>query len=337
LELELEVKNETLYLVLEVLVESGIVLRVPAIPDDRYQLVHDYLVLFVRHQQSERLIKELEKEREQRKLTEAKLNQVLRQQLEDTRRSLVRKLSSNQDLEALVETLKAGKRLQRWSIGVNPETEIKVKAALQDVVYSIREVNSFHGHGGTVTCVSFSADGQLIASGSEDTMIKIWTVDGREVDTFKGHKNTITSIDFSPDGKWIVSGSEDNTLKLWRIEGKERQAVATLKGHNKAITSVSFSPNSQLIVSGSEDKTVKLWSLDGKLLTTFERIGSHDVSFSPDGQLIAAGGYNNIAVWDSDLDKLLERGCNWARNYLKHNPKVKERDRTLCDDIGTHE
>ncbi|EDX75298.1 tetratricopeptide repeat domain protein [Coleofasciculus chthonoplastes PCC 7420] len=51
LELELEVKSETLDLVLEVLVESGIVLRVPAIPDDRYQLVHDYLVLFVRHQQ----------------------------------------------------------------------------------------------------------------------------------------------------------------------------------------------------------------------------------------------------------------------------------------------
>jgi len=51
LELELEVKSETLDLVLEVLVKSGIVLRVPAIPDDRYQLVHDYLVLFVRHQQ----------------------------------------------------------------------------------------------------------------------------------------------------------------------------------------------------------------------------------------------------------------------------------------------
>ncbi|MEQ9358613.1 WD40 domain-containing protein [Coleofasciculus chthonoplastes] len=350
LELELEVKNETLDLVLEVLVESGIVLRVPAIPDDRYQLVHDYLVLFVRHQQSERLIKELEKEREQRKLTEAKLNQVLRQQLEDTRRSLVwkvglgvlsgalaiflpfvllnqndsylnsriteakRKLSSNQDLEALVETLKAGKRLQRWSIGVNPETEIKVKAALQDVVYSIREVNSFHGHSGTVTCVSFSSDGQLIASGSEDTTIRIWTVEGRKVATFKGHEDTITSIDFSPDGKWIVSGSKDNTLKLWRIEGKERQAVATFTGHNKPVTSVSFSPNSQLIVSGSEDKTVKLWKLDGQEVDTFKHDKKvNSVSFSPNGQLIAsASDDETVKLWSQDgkLIKTLNHGSS---------------------------
>ncbi|MFP4123873.1 MAG: WD40 repeat domain-containing protein [Coleofasciculus sp.] len=361
LELELEVKSTTLDLVLEVLVESGIVLRVPAIPDDRYQLVHDYLVLFVRHQQSERLIKELEKEREQRKLTEAKLNQVLRQQLEDTRRSLVwkvglgvlsgalaiflpfvllnqndsylnsriteakRQLSSNQDLEALVETLKAGKRLQRWSIGVNSETEIKVKAALQDVVYSIREMNSFHGHGGTVTCVSFSADGQLIASGSEDTTIKIWTVDGREVATFKGHEDTITSIDFSPDGKWIVSGSEDNTLKLWRIEGKERQAVATFEGHNKPVTSVSFSPNSQLIVSGSEDKTVKLWKRGGQEIATLKhdkRVNS--VSFSSNGQLIAsASDDETVKIWsqDGELIKTLNHGYSVKQVFFSPDSK----------------
>jgi WD40 repeat protein len=362
LELELEVKSTTLDLVLEVLVESGIVLRVPAIPDDRYQLVHDYLVLFVRHQQSERLIKELEKEREQRKLTEAKLNQVLRQQLEDTRRSLVwkvglgvlsgalaiflpfvllnqndsylnsriteakRKLSSNQDLEALVETLKAGKRLQRWSIGVNPETEIKVKAALQDVVYSIREVNSFHGHSGTVTCVSFSSDGQLIASGSEDTTIKIWSLDGRKVATFKGHEDTITSIDFSPDGKWIVSGSEDNTLKLWRIEGKERQAVATFTGHKKPITTVSFSPNSQLIVSGSEDKTVKLWKRDGQKIATLKHDKKvNSVSFSSNGQLIAsASDDETVKLWSQNgkLIKTLNHGSSVNQVFFSPDSKI---------------
>jgi hypothetical protein len=87
LELELEVKAETLDLVLEILVRSGLVLKVPASPADRYQLVHDYLVSFVRQEQSDQLIKELEKEREQRKLTEAKLNQVLKQQLRSARRA----------------------------------------------------------------------------------------------------------------------------------------------------------------------------------------------------------------------------------------------------------
>jgi hypothetical protein len=74
-------------LVLEILVKSGLVLRVPASPANRYQLVHDYLVAFVRQQQSAGIIAELDKEREQRKLTEAKLNQVLKRQLRTARRT----------------------------------------------------------------------------------------------------------------------------------------------------------------------------------------------------------------------------------------------------------
>ncbi|NER23427.1 MAG: hypothetical protein F6J96_22540 [Symploca sp. SIO1C2] len=76
LELELDVKGENLSLVLDILVKSGLILRVPANPADRYQLVHDYLVTFVRQGQSERLIKELEKEREKRKITEKQLNKL---------------------------------------------------------------------------------------------------------------------------------------------------------------------------------------------------------------------------------------------------------------------
>lgn len=63
MELELDLKSETLDLVLLILVKSGLVFKVPAVPADRYQLVHDYLVPFVRQQQSARLIAELEKER----------------------------------------------------------------------------------------------------------------------------------------------------------------------------------------------------------------------------------------------------------------------------------
>ncbi|MEL7244652.1 MAG: hypothetical protein AAGM40_20295, partial [Cyanobacteria bacterium J06573_2] len=146
LEMELEVDSEKLDLILLILVKSGLIFKIPSVPDDRYQLVHDYLVPFVRQQQSERLIAELEKEREQRKLTEAKLNEVLKQQLLEARRGLRWKvtsgivfgalaiflpvllvgqnnaqlssmstksrghLRSNRDLEALLTSLKASKR-----------------------------------------------------------------------------------------------------------------------------------------------------------------------------------------------------------------------------------
>ncbi|WP_414567309.1 eIF2A-related protein [Nostoc sp. CCY 9925] len=344
LELELDVKTEKLDLVLEILVQSGLVLRVPASPTDRYQLVHDYLVPFVRQQQSARLIAELEKEREQRKLTEAKLNEVLKQQLLETRQGLLWKvtlgtisgalaiflplvlvsqnntqltsmstevkglLKSNQDLEALVKSIKAGKRLQQWwSVGVKPETEMQVKTALQDVVYTIKERNSLEGHSDAVTSVSFSPDGKMVASGSADGMVIIWNRSGKQITSFKAHEKKITHLGFSPNSEKILSASEDKTLKLWNLEGKE---IVNFKGHEEQITCFSFSPNGQKVISGSDDKTLKLWNLDGKEIKTFtgHTQSINSVSFSPNGQMIASISTSqgtsekdkNLKLWSLD-------------------------------------
>ncbi|WP_413161158.1 hypothetical protein ACL6C3_21875 [Capilliphycus salinus ALCB114379] len=65
---------EKIDMVLEVFVENGLVLLLPDIPEDRYQLAHDYLVSLIRQQKGERLIAELELERNkaQRKLMQEK-------------------------------------------------------------------------------------------------------------------------------------------------------------------------------------------------------------------------------------------------------------------------
>jgi hypothetical protein len=42
-------------LVLQIFVKSGLVLLLPEIPAERYQLVHDYLAAFIRQQQEPRL------------------------------------------------------------------------------------------------------------------------------------------------------------------------------------------------------------------------------------------------------------------------------------------
>ena len=57
----------------------------PENPCERYQLVHDYLALFIRQQQEPKLkavIEELEREKQQRKLAEEELQQALERELE---------------------------------------------------------------------------------------------------------------------------------------------------------------------------------------------------------------------------------------------------------------
>ena len=86
------------------------------------------------------------------------------------------------------------------------------------------------GHGSHVNSVAFSPNGTLLATGSDDTTIKLWRVsDGAFVRTLAGHTSSVNSIAFSPDGTLLVSGSSDRTVRLWRVS--DGTLARTLSGH----------------------------------------------------------------------------------------------------------
>ena len=72
----------------------------------------------------------------------------------------------------------------------------------------MKAVASLAGHTSSVYSVAFSPDGQHIVSGSEDNLVKVWSVSGgKEVASLAGHASSVCSVAFSPDGQHIVSGS----------------------------------------------------------------------------------------------------------------------------------
>jgi len=230
---------------------------------------------------------------------------------------------SGQPFKALLTGLRATQQLKQLdrSIGEKDYTKTQVVAALQQAVYGVREQNSL-AHNSYVYNVSFSPDGQTIASGFDNT-IKLWKRDGTLITTLRGHTDSVSSVSFSPDGQTIASGSLDKTIKLWKRDGTP---ITTLRGHTDSVSSVSFSPDGQTIASGSHDNTIKLWKRDGTLITTLsEHNGAvSSVSFSPDGQTIASGNFDNtIKLWNLNLDSLAVLGCYWLRDYLPTHPEVQ--------------
>jgi WD40 repeat protein len=204
-----------------------------------------------------------------------------------------------QQLEALIASVKAGQQL-KGIVGTQNELRNETANILQQVLYAIQESNRLERHDGSVNSVSFSPDGQMIASASDDQTIKLWSRDGTELKTLTGHTSAITSVSFSPDGQTIASASEDETIKLWSRDGTE---LKTLRGHQGTVTSVSFSPDGQTIASSSGDKTIKLWSRDGAEIRTLTGHTSvvTSVSFSPDGQTIASASEDGtIKLWSGD-------------------------------------
>ncbi|GAB4192744.1 MAG: AAA-like domain-containing protein [Coleofasciculaceae cyanobacterium] len=206
---------------------------------------------------------------------------------------------TGQEFEALLEALRAGKQLQALdkSVRTKANAEILVVTALHHAVYGVKERNRLEGDNSGITSVSFSPDGQMIASVSLDNTIKLWSLQGRELQTLQGHSNWVRSVSFSPDGEMIASASDDSTIKLWSLDGRELQ---TLQGHSDRVLSVSFSPNGQMIASASNDQTIKLWSLEGRELQTLfgHSTGVRSVSFRPDGQMIASAGITGtIKLW----------------------------------------
>ncbi|KAI1124256.1 WD40-repeat-containing domain protein [Nemania abortiva] len=170
-------------------------------------------------------------------------------------------------------------------------------------------LQTLDGHTDSISSVTFSPDGTVIASASADNTIQLWSPTTGEclLQALEGHTNSVRSVAFSPDGGVIASGSNDKTIRLWSTTTGE--CLQTLNGHNNFVFSVTFSPDGAIIASQSEDAVRLCSSITGECLQTLE--GHTDlvtsVAFSPDGTVIASGFKDRtIRLWSTTTGEYLQ-------------------------------
>lgn len=188
---------------------------------------------------------------------------------------------------------------------------------------------TFHNTHDDITCLDFSGDLLMVAAGTSQHYIRIWSLDGKPLPAHQdfpttdnkpvasrkliGHFGVVCAVSFAPSTskpsypnapetrpRTLLSSSEDKTIRLWSLE--TYSTLVVYKGHNQPVWDVRWSPVGHYFVSCGRDRAARLWSTDS--ISALRLFVGHDgdvehVAWHPNGAYVfTAGAERSVRGWD---------------------------------------
>ncbi|XP_030758339.1 periodic tryptophan protein 2 homolog [Sitophilus oryzae] len=161
-------------------------------------------------------------------------------------------------------------------------------------------------HTNNMSCVSYSADGQFLATGGEDGKVKLWNIgSGFCFVTFAEHSSAVTAIRFSGNKKFVVSASLDGTVRAFDIL-RYRNFRTFTSPRPVQFSCVAVDTSGEFVSAGGQDIfEIYLWSVKtGRLL---EILAGHEgpvatLAFSPNitnTVMVSASWDKTLRIWDA--------------------------------------
>jgi len=175
------------------------------------------------------------------------------------------------------------------------------------------------GHTGAVYTTRFSPCGQMIASGSFDRSVRVWSVekpaDGALYTMLDAHISSVCALAWSPDSSVIFSGGFDRAVREWDA-GSSRTSALNSFQTNGCVLCVDVSQrNPDMIYAGTSRNAIYCFDRrisSSKELPSSPKLQSDQYSFAiqndamvnsvcalHDGTRLISGDHNGaIKIWD---------------------------------------
>ncbi|OKH50191.1 hypothetical protein NIES30_05730 [Phormidium tenue NIES-30] len=158
------------------------------------------------------------------------------------------------------------------------------------------------GHRGAVNAVAFTAAGDALVSGGEDSQLIWWHLDDYTGQRLPVSGWQISSVLIAPPDDTLAVGSGDGRIQLWSLA--EGNAPKTLVHHQDQVTALAVDAVGNLLVSGGRDRTIRLWSLPSGRLTrtlTAPKAPITALACHPqDGRIVSGDREGHVQVWSAE-------------------------------------
>ena len=160
------------------------------------------------------------------------------------------------------------------------------------------------GHRDSVATVSWSCDGQQLASGACDGSMRVWSPARKSlffsVPVCKYQHYRVSSVSWSPDSKFIGFAADEDGASVLHNDG--RRSCEIEKGWANAI---SWGPGESGVAVGSQSGHARIWKIGKRRSECVRELRCgrgvkdvYDIKWSPSGNYIAAGFANGtVRIW----------------------------------------
>lgn len=129
-------------------------------------------------------------------------------------------------------------------------------------------VDEFLFQNGSITCVTFSTDGQYIATGSADFTVFIRNlVEEDSLPIVLENDNIVRTIAFTSDNQQIAIGGDDYGIDIWELFGDDGAYLgfqSKTLNHDYTVISAEYLPDNETLVSATWGSLLSWWDVPNR-------------------------------------------------------------------------